>query len=91
MKRNFRFMIIGILAVLVIFVSAWIAYSELTRPSTPVITINSNMVSWPATGEGDMRAGRFIRSYEVRVVIGSETLIINVDGPTEINEVMIID
>jgi len=90
-KRKIRIILASVLIVSAAIVTAWIAYNELTRPSTPVIAIEDGTVSWVATGTGDMEAGRFIRWYEARVVVGNETLTLNVDGPTEIGEIMTID
>ncbi|MCL2851522.1 MAG: hypothetical protein FWE20_00595 [Defluviitaleaceae bacterium] len=83
-KEEFSLIVIGALIVSAISLSAWIAYSELTRPTSPVIAIENNTIAWDVTGIGDITAGRFIRSYEVRVVIGNETFTAIVDGPTEL-------
>jgi len=90
-KRKFKLIIIILLIVLVVPISAWPIYIELTRPSTPILAVENNIVSWVATGTGDMAAGRFIRSYEARIVTEDEIFVINVDGPTAIGEVMAID
>jgi|GEM_PF-2044657 len=90
-ERKLGFAIIIALTIAAICVFAWVAYYEITRPTTPVITIEDSIVSWVATGAGDMTAGRFIRSYEVRVAIGSEIFMTDVEGPTEIGEIMAKD
>ena len=90
-KKSLRLVIVSILIVLAISVSAWIGYNELTIPTSPIITIENNIVYWTATGTGDMTAGRFIRSYEVRVVLTNETFTVFVDGPTEIGQIMTAD
>lgn len=90
-NKKFKPIAITALTILVISISAYIAYNELTRPTSPIITIENNIVSWTATGAGDIEAGRFIRSYEVRVVIGSETFTTIVECPFEIGAIVTKD
>jgi len=89
--KKHRLIIISLLIVLVISVSIWFGYNELTRPTSPIIAIDNNIVSWTATGTGDMTAGRFIRSYESRVALGRDIFAVFIEGPTEIGETMVID
>ena len=77
--------------VLAISVSAWIIHNDRTRPTTPIISIENNTVSWNTTGLGDISAGRFIRSYEVRIVIGNDVITTVVDGAKEIGAILSID
>ena len=53
-------------------------------PTTPVISIKNSVVSWDATGRGDITSGRFIRQYEIRLVVGNDTYTAIIDGPTEL-------
>ena len=89
-KKKLRLIIIGVLAVVVI-ASAWFGYREMSRPTTPVIAIENNIVSWSSTGRGDITAGRFIRQYEIRLVVANETFTTIVDGATEVGAVMNYD
>ena len=91
MKKKKVKILISVIIITVIFISALIIYNERTRPTTPVISIENNTVSWNTTGTGDIRAGRFIRSYEVRVVIDDEIFTTIVDGATKVGEVLFID
>ena len=89
-KKKFR-IIISVLIIAAISISAWIIYIEQTRPTAPVISIENNTISWNTTGTGDIRAGRFIRSYEVRVIIRDEIFTVIVDGARELGEILTID
>ena len=89
-KKKFR-IIISVLIIAAISISAFIIYNERTRPTTPIISIENNTISWNTTGAGDVRAGRFIRSYEVRVIIDDEIFTVIVDGATEAGEILTID
>ncbi|MCL2856839.1 MAG: hypothetical protein FWE19_03835 [Oscillospiraceae bacterium] len=80
--KKLRLVIISLLMASAISVLIWFGYNELTRPTSPVIAIDGNVVWWTATGTGDMTAGRFIRSYEMRIVLGGETFTEFIDGPT---------
>ena len=60
-------------------------------PTTPVISIQNNVILWEATGRGDITSGRFIRQYEIRVLIGNDTYTEIVDGPTELGVTMTKD
>jgi len=90
MKKK-RKIIILVLIILTICVAAWFGYRETSRPTTPVIAIENNIVTWTATGTGDIRAGRFIRQYEVRVIIGDETFTAIIEGATEVGATMTKD
>ncbi|MCL2696451.1 MAG: hypothetical protein FWE74_00050 [Oscillospiraceae bacterium] len=83
--------VISVIITAIIFISALIIYIERTRHTTPIISIENNTVSWNTTGTGDIRAGRFIRSYEVRVIIGDETFTTIVDGAKRVDEILSID
>jgi len=91
MKNKKSKIVIVVLIIVAISISALIIYNERTRPTSPVIAIEDNIVSWNTTGSGDIRAGRFIRSYEVRVIIGNEVFIEIVDGATKLGEILTID
>ena len=91
MKKKKLRIIIGVLIIAAISISAFIIYNERTRPTTPIISIENNTISWNTTGAGDIRAGRFIRSYEVRIVTGDETFTTIIDGAKEIGAVLTID
>lgn len=89
--KNSRKFVLMLGVGLLIVISAWIVYQELTRPTTPVITIEESIVSWITTGTGDIAEGRFIRSYELRFATERESVVVTVDGGRYIGEVLTFD